>query len=395
MMSKSLQQMSTSYLVLSSYKQLFQLSLEDVDKIGVEIPIPSFLKETVDKLIDEAILMKQTFSQSALIELTREIVIVGDIHGNLVDLMRIFRINGLPPKTKYLFLGDYVDRGSFSLECICLVMALSVLYPQHIFCIRGNHELADVNKIYGFYDEIVTAYSDDALWTKFNQFFEYLPLAAIIDNQYFCVHGGITKSLTLSYLRDIKMPITNVTNVVNDLLWSDPNDDLQSYSDNIRGCGIEFGYIFCANFLEMNKLQGIIRGHQCVKEGVKVSNTMNVVTVFSSSSYTQDKLNPNLCGFLIIDDKGVNKRVLEQIDMIPRNTAYFFTVQPEKQNTIPQRPLATLSGSTPQFFSGSATHLKGIRALPTSSSLLQKKTHKLRNTSVITKKSLPILRPLS
>ena len=393
-MNLNFDKLSAAQLVLSTYSQLFQLSLEDVDKIGVEVPIPQFLEETVDKLLEEAIIMRQTYSQTALLELDANIVVVGDIHGNLVDLIRILLINGLPPATKYLFLGDYVDRGSFSTECICLILALNIIYPKNVYCLRGNHELSEVNKVYGFYDEIINLYQNEKLWLKFNEYFEYLHLAAIVDHQYFCVHGGITKNLTIPYIRSLELPIHTISSTISDMLWSDPNSDIQAYKTNIRGCGIEFGFMFCANFLEANQMKGIIRGHQCIKEGVKLSPNMNVVTVFSSSSYSQDKNKPNNCGYLFIDEKGVNKRILNQVDMIPRPTAYFFTVHPEqeKNKLTRQRPLITLSCSSPHFFLGSPGSLKGpLRPIQVSSTLIQKRVLPAQRRASITPKALPII----
>ena len=385
---------SAAQLVLSSFSQMLQLSLEEVDKIGVEVPIPQFLEETVDNLLEEALVLSQVFGESALLDLDANIVVVGDIHGNLVDLIRILIINGLPPASKYLFLGDYVDRGSFSTECICLILALCVTYPKNVFCLRGNHELPEVNKVYGFYDEIMHIYNNDHLWNKFNEYFEYLPLAAIVNKEYFCVHGGITKNLTIPYIRALQLPIHNISSTISDMLWSDPNDEIQAYKTNIRGCGIEFGFIFCANFLEANQLKGIIRGHQCIKEGVKLSPSMNVVTVFSSSSYSQDKTKPNNCGYLLIDPKGVNKRIIPQVDMIPRCTAYFYTVRPEMEKTklTRQRPLITLSCSSPHFFLGSPGSLKGpLRPMQVSSTLIQKRAVlPAQRRSSITPKVVPI-----
>ena len=108
----------------------------------------------LDDLINEAINVLREHHKTALIEINQGAIVVGDIHGNLTDLVRILLANGLPPVARYLFLGDFVDRGPFSIEVISLILALKVLYPECIYIIRGNHEVRDVNRIYGFHDEI-------------------------------------------------------------------------------------------------------------------------------------------------------------------------------------------------------------------------------------------------
>ncbi|KPP70719.1 serine/threonine-protein phosphatase PP1-beta catalytic subunit-like [Scleropages formosus] len=118
----------------------------------------------------------------------------GDVHGQYYDLLRLFEYGGFPPESNYLFLGDYVDRGKQSLETICLLLAYKIKYPENFFLLRGNHECASINRIYGFYDECKRRYNIK-LWKTFTDCFNCLPVAAIVDEKIFCCHGGLSPDL--------------------------------------------------------------------------------------------------------------------------------------------------------------------------------------------------------
>ncbi len=123
------------------------------------------------------------------------VTIVGDIHGQFYDLLEIFKICGSAPDTNFLFLGDYVDRGNNSLECFCYVLILKVKYRNRITLLRGNHESTEINKIYGFYDECFKKYNDERVWKMFSDIFMFLPLAALVENKIFCLHGGLSPGI--------------------------------------------------------------------------------------------------------------------------------------------------------------------------------------------------------
>jgi serine/threonine-protein phosphatase PP1 catalytic subunit len=142
-----------------------------------------------------------------LLELMAPITIIGDIHGQYEDLLRHFDKCGFPPKTNYLFLGDYVDRGKRSLESICLLLEYKIKYPNNIFLLRGNHECASINRIYGFYDECKRRYNIK-LWKTFTDCFNCLPIAALIEDIILCMHGGLSPDLhDLQRLRNIPRPL--------------------------------------------------------------------------------------------------------------------------------------------------------------------------------------------
>ena len=161
--------------------------------------------------------------QPCLLEVEAPIKIVGDIHGQYSDLLKIFELEGFPPDSSYLFLGDYVDRGKFSFEWIWLLIAYKIKYPENVFLLRGNHEWASINRIYGFYDELKKRYNVK-LWKRFSELFNMMPIAAVIENSIFCVHGGLSPELTsIDQIRNIIRP-TDVPDygLLTDLLWSNP-----------------------------------------------------------------------------------------------------------------------------------------------------------------------------
>uniref|UniRef100_A0A6M2EIE8 Serine/threonine-protein phosphatase n=1 Tax=Populus davidiana TaxID=266767 RepID=A0A6M2EIE8_9ROSI len=132
------------------------------------------------------------------------VTVCGDIHGQFHDLVELFRIGGNAPDTNYLFMGDYVDRGYYSVETVTLLVALKVRYRDRITILRGNHESRQITQVYGFYDECLRKYGNANVWKYFTDLFDYLPLTALIESQIFCLHGGLSPSLdTLDNIRSL------------------------------------------------------------------------------------------------------------------------------------------------------------------------------------------------
>lgn len=207
-------------------------------------------------------------AQPMLLELEAPLKICGDIHGQFTDLLRLFEYGGFPPESNYLFLGDYVDRGKQSLETVCLLMCYKIMYPENFFILRGNHESAGINRIYGFYDECKRRYSI-RLWKVFSDVFNCLPISAIVDEKILCMHGGLSPEMErLQQIADLHRPC-DVPDVglMCDLLWSDPDTGVNGWAENDRGVSFVFGADVVAAFLEQHDLDLLVRAHQVVEDG--------------------------------------------------------------------------------------------------------------------------------
>ncbi len=225
-------------------------------------------------------------SQPPLLELSPPVKIVGDVHGQFGDLIRMFTKCGFPPAANYLFLGDYVDRGKQSLETILLLLCYKIKYPENFFLLRGNHECANVTRVYGFYDECKRR-CNIKTWKLFIDTFNTLPLAAIVAGKIFCVHGGLSPVLnSMDEIRNVNRP-TDVPDfgLINDLLWSDPSDALNEWEDNERGVSYCFNKLAINKFLARFGFDLVCRAHMVVEDGYEFFNDRSLVTVFSAPNY--------------------------------------------------------------------------------------------------------------
>ncbi|KAL2664054.1 hypothetical protein AAZV13_02G136300 [Glycine max] len=238
--------------------------------------------------------------EPTVLQLKAPVKVFGDLHGQFGDLMRLFDEYGFPSTAgdityiDYLFLGDYVDRGQHSLETITLLLALKIEYPENVHLIRGNHEAADINALFGFRIECIERMGENDgiwAWTRFNQLFNYLPLAALIEKKIICMHGGIGRSInSVEQIEKLERPITMDTGSITlmDLLWSDPteNDSVEGLRPNARGPGlVTFGPDRVTEFCKKNKLQLIIRAHECVMDGFERFAQGQLITLFSATNY--------------------------------------------------------------------------------------------------------------
>lgn len=261
----------------------------------------------VDSICDNFISCAK--GEACLLKINTPTIIVGDIHGDIKSLefcvKRFF--NEIHNGKSILFLGDYVDRGKNSVECAALVLKLKTMFPDKVYVLRGNHEIKRVknkhdrekyaSSKYGFLKEVRRKYSNkDHVFKKINAAFDYLPIAAIVNNSLFCVHGGISPELKdLNVLKKLEKPISyerlsksknsKIKDLIMDLLWSDPNN-VNDFEENIkRGRGKVFGIKQVNSFLNEFNLKHIIRGHQCVEGHDDKFKDGSIITVFSVPNY--------------------------------------------------------------------------------------------------------------
>jgi len=214
------------------------------------------------------------------------VTICGDIHGQFYDLKELFRVGGHPPETNYIFMGDFVDRGYYSLETLTYLLALKARWPEKITLLRGNHESRQITQVYGFYDECQQKYGNANAWKYCTQVFDLLTVAALIDGRVLCVHGGLSPDIrTLDQIRTINrnQEIPHEGDFC-DLMWSDP-EDIETWQVSPRGAGWLFGSRVTNEFVTINNLEVIARAHQLVNDGYKFMFNKQLVTVWSAPNY--------------------------------------------------------------------------------------------------------------
>ena len=257
-----------------------------------------------------------------VVNISGQSYVFGDIHGNLEDMydyedMYWNNDNIADRNTSFVFLGDFVDRGLFSVEVSLYLLALKHSNPKRFILVRGNHEVRVVNKGYTFFNECVTKFGQqlgNEIWDQINKCFERLPLAAIIDNQVFCCHGGVPKSITtVDEMQRIQKPLVDPSIEspgAHELLWNDPIESMATFNimterllrqkriefvpNKTRSTGYYFTSLGAKRFLDTNGFTHMIRAHECVDEGIRFTSDNRVITVFSSSNYC-GKTNTTAC----------------------------------------------------------------------------------------------------
>jgi len=246
-----------------------------------------YLQEHDLKLLCE-IVKELLLEESNVQPVSAPVTICGDIHGQFPDLLELFRVGGELPDTNYIFMGDYVDRGYYSLETFSFLLALKAKYPDRITLLRGNHETRQITQVYGFYDECQRKYQNANAWKYCTQVFDYLTLAALVDGKILCVHGGLSPDIrTMDQIRTIHRNLeVPHEGPFCDLMWSDPDQMIDTWRVSERGAGWLFGAKVTDEFTRLNDLDLICRAHQLCDKGYTYPfPNENLVTVWSAPNY--------------------------------------------------------------------------------------------------------------
>ncbi|KAI8836568.1 Metallo-dependent phosphatase-like protein [Chytridium lagenaria] len=267
----------------------------DLDLFISKLYARELLSEQVIKELCEKV-KEVLINEGNVRHIAAPVTLVGDVHGQFYDVLEIFKIAGPCPSTNYVFLGDYVDRGYYSVETIALLTCLKLRYPDRVTLVRGNHESRAVTQTYGFYTE--------CLRNAFTDMFDYLVLSVIIEDSIFCVHGGLSPSLhTIDQIKVIdRFREIPHEGPMADLVWSDPlptppnttdaaggigftGDDKGDFAISSRGAGYTFGREVTRKFLDINGLGHICRAHQLCMEGYQILYDDLLSTVWSAPNY--------------------------------------------------------------------------------------------------------------
>ena len=322
--------------VLKAYEPYINNKDLDFNKIGTgEYPIPKFTQQYLQDLCK---LVTPSLTQDpVLLKLDGDFIIVGDLHGSLKDLLRIFASAGSPLTNNYIFLGDYVDRGQFSIEIVTLLLALKQQRPDSIYLLRGNHEFEEMNGIYGFREQVLKDYSHE-LFRSFNRVFNYLPFACVLNKHTFLVHGGIARNLkSLSQIAAIPKPQpryngTPYYDLTLDLVWSDPSTSAKNFEPSPRGTGFVFGQDALLQFLKSTGMHRVIRAHQCVMNGVENFAKDKLLTVFSCSNYSASMANK--CGIVKVINNSLKLFNFPPLRVLPRERSVFKLISMDVNRSV-------------------------------------------------------------
>ncbi|MFW9824313.1 MAG: metallophosphoesterase [Candidatus Thorarchaeota archaeon] len=247
----------------------------------------------------------------------KEVYVIGDIHGNLDTLLKIFEVIELNEPEFVIFLGDIVDRGSKQVECLLFILVLKILEPQRYYLLRGNHETLEMNQYYGFTQEFVKRFKDPNKFEEILAFYNVIPICATINNRILCLHGGIPQDKhILQKIRnmrttDLDKIIHSISESFIQIMWNDPKVNLQGFKASFRGPGIKFfGEDVFDSFLKENNLEFLIRAHECFLEGYKWFFHNRLLSIFTSANY-RGNFSPNPASYAVIRKNEIIPKIVK------------------------------------------------------------------------------------
>ncbi|MBY9015934.1 MAG: metallophosphoesterase [Candidatus Lokiarchaeota archaeon] len=245
-----------------------------------------------------------------------KVIVIGDLHGDLLSLMRLVEIIRLENPKYVIFLGDIVDRGLYQLECFILVLALKIKDSNKYYLLKGNHETLEVNQNYGFYQAFLNRFKDPKKFNQVLAIYNALPYCVLLNESLLCLHGGIPEDFNaINRLRGIKTSEVNLIyeNTAKSLLqimWNDPKPNLKGFTESFRGREIKFfGEDVFTDFMRENKLDYLIRAHERFPEGYKWFFNERLLSIFSSANY-RSMLTPIPASYAIIRNKTVMPKII-------------------------------------------------------------------------------------
>lgn len=288
-----------------------------------------------------------------ILKISGPIVIVGALNGHLIDLLRIIKSFGSPIRTKYLFLGNFVNNGNFSIQVSTLLFLMKILFPTNVYILRGFQEFRDTCDGGGFWNEIYKTYGHNRqLYMSFMRAFSFIPLAAIVDNSLFCISGGIgCNVVNTDLINSIYLPVNNFNDPkISDLMLSDPTDSLPLFLPRVRGEGSLFGSVAVKNFLEKVPAKVLIRTREVVDEGIQSLFDGTCISIYSSSSNKGNKV-----AILTVKDGNCSPTIFENLPDISNDFSQFVEIEDENEflsficsRGIEKAKIARMNVSNPQ-----------------------------------------------
>ncbi len=275
--------------------------------------ISQILREAEEIFKEEKLLLEFNLDDSK-----SEVWVIGDIHGNLETLQKLIDMIDEKKPEIVIFLGDIVDRGTNQLECLILVLALKIRYPNKYYLLKGNHETLEMNKAYGFFQEFKRRFNDNLKFDEVLAVYNVLPFCALVNKSILCLHGGIPEDIAiLRKLRGLKpgdfvSKSKTVSKSLVQIMWNDPKSNLKGFSESFRGPGIKFfGEDVFNDFMKEYNLKYLIRAHEVFPEGYRWFFKERLLSIFSSANY-RGNFSPKSASYAVIKNNLVKPRLIKE-----------------------------------------------------------------------------------